>query len=480
MQRRAIRRGLSLAAATSLGTLLLSFGSSVTSAPAGASCTSSAAAAPAPTRQGKFLGIVPKASNGSGVSCANVAGGGTPVNEAKKFKGKPPLINHAGTVMGSNTTPGDVTVTPIYWDPSSTLPGTYMTHVNHYVRDVAHDNGSLPGALTNVYSVDEQLGINYDIKYANSGLYQPKTDTDAFPPNGCTPDSRVVYNDSSHYSHCLTDAQLQTELTTYLSANGMASTLTRLYLIMLPKGVESCFNSGSGTGSGCSTPWVGTGFCGYHSSLSGPNPPVYADLPFPSYGAPGAPFTCAGTVGGVVESPNLDPDADVIISIVSHEVNEAITDPYGSAWFDSSGAEIGDECAYIYGTLVGTAGQLYNQTINGNHYMTQEEASNENYTFAKKKPCVQAVDLPVAVLKVKPKSPAHNTLVTFDGHKSQGGGLNFTWNFGDGSLPVNTGSTNTTTHTYTAAGNYTVTLTVNDVVGLQNTSGIATQIITVK
>jgi hypothetical protein len=43
------------------------------------------------------------------------------------------------------------------------------------------------------------------------------------------------------------------------------------------------------------------------------------------------------------------------------------------------GYENGDECAYVYGTTSGTAGALYNQQINGNNYITQEEFSNTDF-----------------------------------------------------------------------------------------------------
>ncbi len=77
---------------------------------------------------------------------------------------------------------------------------------------------------------------------------------------------------------------------------------------------------------------------------------MYADLAYPIYNSPTG-FTCGSDARfPVVESPNSNPDADVEISPTSHEINEAITDPDTSTgWYDSSGFENGDECAYIYG-----------------------------------------------------------------------------------------------------------------------------------
>lgn len=85
--------------------------------------------------------------------------------------------------------------------------------------------------------------------------------------------------------------------------------------------------------------------------------------------------------------------ADAAVSILSHEVNEAITDPQLSftyGWYDSSGHEIGDECAETHGRPLGStdtsdatqAGQTaYNQVINSHKYYTQTSFSNA--TFAK-------------------------------------------------------------------------------------------------
>jgi hypothetical protein len=91
----------------------------------------------------------------------------------------------------------------------------------------------------------------------------------------------------------------------------------------------------------------------------------------------------------VVQTPNGNADADTEVSPTSHEIMEAITDPDTSTgWYDSSGYENGDECAYVFGPTQGTAGQLYNQVINGGHYLTQEEFSNRDF-FATGGGCLQ-------------------------------------------------------------------------------------------
>ena len=74
------------------------------------------------------------------------------------------------------------------------------------------------------------------------------------------------------------------------------------------------------------------------------------------------------------------------------------------------------------------------------------------------------VDHPTAAFAV-PATPAPGASATFDASGSQdleGTITDYSWDFGDGTQPVDAGTDATTTHTFTARGPYTVTLTITN------------------
>jgi len=53
-------------------------------------------------------------------------------------------------------------------------------------------------------------------------------------------------------------------------------------------------------------------------------------------------------------SPNGDPGADAMASVIAHELEEAVTDPQLNAWFDGRGYENADKCAWTFGSTYTT------------------------------------------------------------------------------------------------------------------------------
>lgn len=382
-KRRGLRATLILVAAGA-ATLAAAGGSALaaaqTSSQAAGACVSKASS---PARVGHIGGIVSavpasgpcQAANSASRVLGNIKSAGDTAN------GTPPLIWHGGAVMGTKLT-GPLVVTPIFWNPTGhPMASAYKNLITTYLADVA----SASGRADNVYSIlPEYFGtdgtIRYDVK-----LGTPINDTNPLPASGCrvnSKDTKAIYADGSGYNACLDDAQVIAETNSVVAAQSLPINLSHIYVLYLPKHVESCFFAGvtTNTRNACTINYQpSAAYCAYHSMA--PNSTVYANMPYPIYlSATG--FTCGTDVNfpGVIETPNGNPDADTEISPTSHEINEAITDPdVNTGWYDSSGFENGDECAYIFGTTLGAPGQFYNQVISGHHYLTQEEFSNSSF-----------------------------------------------------------------------------------------------------
>jgi hypothetical protein len=217
-----------------------------------------------------------------------------------------------------------------------------MSLNNGFLQNVAADSGK----TGNVYYSDTQYSsILYSSAFAGSVV-----DTNPFPASGCS---------DRYTSTCLTDKQLQTEISRVISAQGWPRGTTNMVFLYTPRNVGSCYSS---------TSCAFSSFCAYHSAFgSGSSTTIYANQPYAAF----VPRACDSG-----QHPNGD-DADATINVVSHEHNESITDPLGTAWYDMQGYENGDKCAWNFGTTLGrTAYGSYNQVIGSGKYYVQQEWSN--------------------------------------------------------------------------------------------------------
>jgi hypothetical protein len=290
---------------------------------------------------GKTLSIQPRAGHlPSGLSAAGLAGTGN-------------LLYHGGPVMSSNSNYA------FYWAPpgSPAYPAEYQSGVNQFFEDLAHDSGGQQNvdSVAIQYSDSAGKAANYDSHFAGAII-----DTNPYPANGC-----------KKAPICLTDAQIQAELSKYIVAHELPRDLSHEYFVLTPPKVEDCFEA---TGFECSAGTTAGVYCAYHGSfVSGTGVIVYANDPYVT--------GISGCDTG--EHPNNKPSDGVILGGLSHEHNESTTDPELNAWYASNGEENGDKCrtfqdASEYGTPLGTApdGSRYNQLINGHEYWYQQEWSN--------------------------------------------------------------------------------------------------------
>ena len=341
--------------------------------PSAAAKACAAVRAHASPRSGRISGIV-HAMPIKGTACA--------IHASDPANGTPPLIFHGGNVMGTRST-GPVVVTPIFWDPAGHGMGlAYKNILKAYLGGVA----AASGQHTNVFStLGEYFGTNGKIRYKFE-LGKPINDSDALPASACIvdpADTTAIYADNSGYNACLDDNQVIAETNSVIGANHLPIDFAHIYVLYLPKHVESCFFAGSTTTSAnaCTiNHQPSAAYCAYHSIASSGS--VYANMPFPIYASPVG-FTCGSDARfPVVQTPNGNANADTEVSPTSHEIMEATTDPDTvTGWYDSSGFENGDECAYVFGVTHGAVGARYNQVIGGHRYLTQEEFSNRDFNM---------------------------------------------------------------------------------------------------
>lgn len=82
----------------------------------------------------------------------------------------------------------------------------------------------------------------------------------------------------------------------------------------------------------------------------------------------------------VTNSPNGNPAADAMVSVIAHEFVEAVSDPAGTSWYDQVGLENADKCAWTYGSASKTTnGSFANMTLGRRQYLVQQNvAANTN------------------------------------------------------------------------------------------------------
>jgi hypothetical protein len=74
---------------------------------------------------------------------------------------------------------------------------------------------------------------------------------------------------------------------------------------------------------------------------------------------------CLNACAAQTISPNGNAGVDGMLSVVAHELEEATSDPNLNAWYDASGNENADKCAWTFGQnqTLGANGSYYNMTL---------------------------------------------------------------------------------------------------------------------
>ena len=353
-----------------------------------------------------------------------------------------PMNYHGGPVLRQ------VNTYAIFWDPGNEapFPSSFESGVEQYLQDVANASGS----PDNQYSVLAQYGDSsgpgtYAQKYGGAYI-----DTDPYPPDGgaggCSP-GQATPDPPAGYTYCLTDAQVQGELSNVIASNGWPVSTHAIYFVLLPAGIDECeTNSAQADDNGCAD----SNFCSYHSFFGTGQPPLYDVMPWADVPGCQSGYSPNGSGGN-------DP-LDDQLTLMSHEQSETITDPFGNAWWDANGEEVADRCLDPdwFGSLGGVLPDQYNELIDGDQYILQGNYSNDGETCRSR----------YMAHFTAPQRPALDTNVQFNatGSTDPAAITSYRWSFGDGA--TTTGPT--PTHIYTQDGNYTVTLTTTQADGLSD------------
>ncbi|HEY7339547.1 MAG TPA: hypothetical protein VH591_01590 [Ktedonobacterales bacterium] len=285
------------------------------------------------------------ADNDQAVQMINLAPGGTITFDLPAcISGCSTFRYHLGSVIN------DLKVFLVFWLPNGYTfePSGSSSRYEHLMEQYFQDVGG-----TSFYNILTQYYATATGPIRNRVTFEGSyVDTHPYPRAGTI-------------SHPLLDSDIQDEITRVLGLKYGTSVLDPNQVVFLFTGynIQEC--AGSTADDGCTFSHNVEGdFCAYHSSsLLGDYTYAYIpDIDDCQY----LPTTA---------SPNHDRAADAIISIVSHEQFEAVSDPDIKGWYDGTTyeGEMADKCVFTYGQLGSDGGNV--TLANGHRYVVQEEWS---------------------------------------------------------------------------------------------------------
>ncbi len=194
--------------------------------------------------------------------------------------------------------------------------------------------GSVWGSTSNPSALANSL-LAFYAQFGTTGEYNVITQ---YSNIGLTDLGQTRWVDTNTPPAAVSDTMIQNEVIAYFN-QGHTPDNSTIYEVFLP----STSYSTSGGSSSCGGPNLQ--YCAYHGHFTyNGNDVKYASMPYPS---------CSGCqwTGWTVEH-NFD-------HFICHETREAVTDPDLNAWYDRSGAEADDKCAWSPAPFIGTGGYGY-------------------------------------------------------------------------------------------------------------------------
>lgn len=214
------------------------------------------------------------------------------------------LINHGGPVMGN------ARFQAVYWNSNlaNTIQNGIDTFVASFSDHIAYDKSDLSADYTIVQQYINAYELTSNGSFVDTAHDKQKT------PN--------TYPDSS----------VRNYLASLFSGGKLLADDSTVYGLYFPSGMKISTQGGMS----CSS------FCGYHGHFSYNGLDIkYAVFPYTDCRA------CSMPGKQVI---------DILTIVTSHEIREAVTDPDLNAWYDGSGYEADDKCAWhnLYRTTAGS------------------------------------------------------------------------------------------------------------------------------
>ena len=238
---------------------------------------------------------------------------------------------------------------------------------------ILYHDGPVMTATSNAYFIwygnwagrENTVNLLTDFATSYGGSPYARINTTYTNAGGIGPSGGLIYGGSAGdlYSQgaSLTEAGAVEVITALLTAGGLPVDPRGIYLVLASPDVH--FEG------------FCTARCQYHESfdLSG------TELKYGIVGNPDrCPTSCAAQFPAGSTSPNADPGGDAMVSWMAHVLNETITNPEDTGWYDRYGLESSDKCQGTFGeTYLTSGGALANMLLGARNYLIQQNWIND-------------------------------------------------------------------------------------------------------
>jgi hypothetical protein len=246
--------------------------------------------------------------------------------------------------------------------------GAARTHGGGGANGISYHGGPVILGTTNIYYIwygnwagNSATSILTDLASNIGGSPYFNINTSYYDGSNTHISNSVHYAGSTtdNYSQgtSLSDAQIGSVVSAAITGGRLPSDTNAVYFVLTSADVTA--SSGF-----C------TQYCGWHRNETVNGASI-------KYAFIGNPDRCPSSCAAQTTGPNGNAGADGMASILSHELEESVTDPLGNAWYDTRGNENGDKCAWTFGTEYTTAnGAKANMKLGSRDFLIQQNWVN--------------------------------------------------------------------------------------------------------